>query len=243
MKSTYKFGSADPNWGQQIQLAFGKVQRFTSELANPSPESALLAAVCSATFTLDDIKSLQGYAEAISSRVRNKYENASFPEHMAESAQDDATNLVNTVFDAYTYVHEHIQRTDTSPLLGLILCVVLATGCTTIYTPQGRGYTDDDGCGRIHKKNLFMAAPFSIVNNTGFTLDVYQNGELIVEGLETGQVLPIRQPFTIALNFNVTVVGRTDTGEYAGAKTWMYRNGYPEVWTVTDLYRPRIQRN
>lgn len=242
MKTTFKFGPGDHNWPQQIQMSISKVPaRYRSETTDPeSYYSKLIKLVCEGEFTLEDIKQLHAYTESVASRVRDHHDGAEYPDHMRETALDDVASVVNTVFDAYTYVHEHIQAPITSPkIIPAIVALLSLTlvGCTTVYTPQGPGYPDD--CGKSHRRNTFLSAPFSLVNNTHYVLDVYQNGDLIFQGLETGQVLPIRQPWTIALNFTVTVVGSTTQGEYAGSRTWYYRNGYPEVWTITQLHKPQ----
>jgi len=120
----------------------------------------------------------------------------------------------------------------TLPLLALL------TGCVVCNPPpSGDGYCND-GCGKKHRKvyRCLFTSGYSMVNNTGSVLDVFQDGVLIHRGVQTGQVVAVRPAFLV--NTTITVVGRTETGEYVGTDSWIYGNA-PEVWTITRLYKPQ----
>lgn len=126
----------------------------------------------------------------------------------------------------YTIIKQAIlttmKITSTLPLL----LVLLFTGCTTVITPQGQQY-------RV------IETGYSVVNNTGCLLDVVQDGVTICTGLDTGKVLPLRNPLW-RMKTVVTVIGHDKTGNYVGTATWTFIGETPEAWTVTRLDRPRL---
>lgn len=107
-----------------------------------------------------------------------------------------------------------------------LLLAFLGTGCTTVITPQGCSY-------RV------IETGYSVVNNTGWLLDVVQDGIVICTDLETGKVMPLRNP----LWHNKTVVvvtGHDKAGNYIGTATWTFISQTPEAWTVTRLLKPQL---
>lgn len=76
---------------------------------------------------------------------------------------------------------------------------------------------------------------YSVVNNTGATLSVYQEGKYLGE-LETGMVMPVKA--TLLWNrTTVTVVGHCG-GTHMGTDSYIFEYAVPEVWTVTRLLGP-----
>jgi hypothetical protein len=106
----------------------------------------------------------------------------------------------------------------------LILLTLLLTGCTTIVTqPQGQHYP--------------VSAKHSIVNNTGFDLDVFLEGGLVQSDLKTGQVFPV--PFGFFQDkIAVTVTAHDDQKRYVGTDSLVFYYGAPSIWTVGRLTRP-----
>lgn len=119
--------------------------------------------------------------------------------------------------------------------------LLLLTGCcsTHVHPPAGDGYSNcKPDCDHQHRRWLFGGG-YTAVNNTGFVLDVFQDGVLIQRGVKTGQVVSVRP--ALFANATITVIGRTDDGEYVGTDSWTFA-GPTEVWTITRLYKPQPPR-
>jgi hypothetical protein len=110
----------------------------------------------------------------------------------------------------------------------LLASLTFLAGCTTIITPQGERYQTCYG-------------RYSIVNNSGFKLDIFQDGLLIFKDLDVGQVYPVR-PMFLQSKTVIVVTGHTEDGEYVGTDQWIFLNSTPEAWTVTRLYQPKPPR-
>lgn len=99
-----------------------------------------------------------------------------------------------------------------------LLMVVLLTGCYS-YWPVGT-----------------PANPTSqtVLNNTAYALDVYQDGVLIGKNVMTGQLVPVRP--TIWQRYTcVTVTGYNAAGVYVGANTFTFNANAVETWSVNKL--------
>lgn len=116
-------------------------------------------------------------------------------------------------------------------LIPIALTVLLA-GCTYNY-PYSR--SSIGACGQ-HVPDL-PGSQYSMVNNCGYRLDVYQDGKYLGVA-EPGQVLPIKGPL-LWRKTAVTVTGYDAEGSYVGSASWIYEFGIPEVWTVHSLNKPR----
>jgi len=83
-----------------------------------------------------------------------------------------------------------------------------------------------------------IGSQWSIVNNSGYVLDVFQDGRKINSSpLGVGQVLPLRmilfQPDSVA-----TVVARTESGQYVGSSTHKFSATENDTWSVIQIYAP-----
>jgi hypothetical protein len=105
--------------------------------------------------------------------------------------------------------------------------LLLLAGCCTYTCPQGKSY-------RVYD------SPWSVVNNTGFTLDVFVNSEP-AGTLEAGQVLPVR-PTYVYPDAVVSVVGRTRNGTYVGASSHRFFRNDIDAWLVSRLQVPELPR-
>jgi len=111
-------------------------------------------------------------------------------------------------------------------LLTATLALSLLTGCYCYYPP---------GCACPSVSGL------AVVNNSGFVLDVFQDGVLIGKNMGVGQVLPIR-PVLFQKNTVLVVTGHAATGEYVGSDTHIFDYNAPEAWSVNRLYTPKQPR-
>ena len=109
----------------------------------------------------------------------------------------------------------------TKPLLLLLL---LPGCCWQPYPPQGNCYPYPTGQ--------------SIVNNSGYVLDVFQDGVPIAQNIAVGQVLPVRVGY-FQRTTSIVVTGHTETGTYVGSDTYLFQFGAPEAWNVLRLYSPK----
>ena len=101
--------------------------------------------------------------------------------------------------------------------------LLLLAGCCS-YHPPGFGCPNMSG--------------LALLNNSGFVLDVYQDGVLIGKNLGVGQVLPIRAVL-FQKNTVLVVTGHTPTGDYVGSDTHIFDYNAPEAWSVNRLYVPK----
>lgn len=116
----------------------------------------------------------------------------------------------------------------------LLLMLALAGGCTYNY-PYSQSTI-----GAGHPTPSLSGSQYSLVNNCGYRLEVYQDGKLVC-GAAPGQVVPIKG----ALLWNktlVTITGFAADGSYVGTDSWTYEFGRPEVWSVHRLNRPQSSR-
>jgi len=107
-----------------------------------------------------------------------------------------------------------------------LAAAVLFTGCCSCpQQPKGQAYQ-------------YFGSQWSIVNNSGYLLDVFQDGRKINAGaVGVGQVLPLRmvlfQPDSV-----VTVVAHTEAGQYVGSSTHRFSSSENDTWSVIQLYAP-----
>lgn len=107
----------------------------------------------------------------------------------------------------------------------LSLSLALLTGCCTPYPPQGCAYPP-------------MCSGQSIVNNTGYLLDVFQDGVLIAKNMGIGQVLPLRAMFFQRTTV-VVVTAHDGSGDYVGSDQYIFNSTVAEAWNVSRVYRPK----
>lgn len=110
--------------------------------------------------------------------------------------------------------------------LSPIPLLVILTGCCCWqpYPPQGNYHPYPTGQ--------------SVVNNSGYVLDVFQDGVPIARNVTVGQVLPVRVG-CFQRTTSVVVTGHTEAGDYVGSDTYIFQFGAPEAWSVMRLYAPK----
>ena len=109
----------------------------------------------------------------------------------------------------------------------MALTLTLLSGCTYNY-PYSRSQI---GGGVVPPE--VPSSQYTVVNNTGYRLMVYQDGQYISD-LNIGGVLPIRGTL-FWRNTVVTVTGYDPAGVFIGSESWKYQFGCPEAWTVVSL--------
>lgn len=113
------------------------------------------------------------------------------------------------------------------PILLLSVLLLGFTGCTYNYGVAGQC------CGPGHLPHT----GYSVVNNSGVSLDIYQDGIRVAQNIGPGDVLPIR-PIVFQQKSSVIAVGHDANGAYTGTDHWTFLSGLPEVWSVGKLYQP-----
>lgn len=101
-----------------------------------------------------------------------------------------------------------------------ILAFVLLTGCCTV-VEDGKTY-------RVQRTE------HSILNNTPYLLDIFQDGSLVRSNLRTGLVFPVPPRLFQGVSI-LTVTGHTDAGIYVGASRWIFYWNSPDTWIVNGL--------
>lgn len=104
------------------------------------------------------------------------------------------------------------------------LIVILFTGCVNCYHPT-------DPVAR------YPSTGYMVVNNSGALINVIQDGQVVAERIEPGQVVPIR-PVWMRTSC-VVAVGYTPGGDYVGSDSYTFQSGARETWIVHRLYRPQ----
>ncbi len=102
--------------------------------------------------------------------------------------------------------------------------LLLLTACTTIYSPEGTQYRR-------------VPAQWTVVNNTGVQIDIFNGGIPIAKNVETGQVMPIPQTFFVT-EAVITVVAHTAQGQYVGTNSRRFLSTEATAWTVNTLDTP-----
>lgn len=115
----------------------------------------------------------------------------------------------------------------------ILILALLVNGCTYNY-PYSRSSLGS------HAPPDLPGSPYSLVNNTGYKLRIYQDGKYIGDA-QVGEVIPVRGALLWRKTV-VTVTGYDAEGSYIGSDSWIYEFGTPEVWTVHKLYQPRGSR-
>ena len=86
----------------------------------------------------------------------------------------------------------------------------------------------------------YPTSQYTVVNNSGFKLKVYQDGEF-KNDLAVGDVQGIKGTLLWRRTV-VTVTGTDLQGNYVGSDSWTYEFGTPEAWTVIRLNKPQEPR-
>lgn len=107
-----------------------------------------------------------------------------------------------------------------------LLIALFSTGCHTCYQPT-------EPCA----KPLHVSSGYMVVNNSGAVINLVQDGHVIAEKIEPGQVVPIR-PVWLRTTA-VVAVGYTPAGEYVGSDSYLFSSAVRETWTITRLIRPQ----
>lgn len=76
-----------------------------------------------------------------------------------------------------------------------------------------------------------------VVNNSGALINLVQDGQVIAERIEPGQVVPLKPVWLRTTS--VVAVGYTPAGEYVGADSYIFSSAVREIWTVNRLMRPQ----
>lgn len=113
----------------------------------------------------------------------------------------------------------------------LILIVALAlSGCAYNYPFSHVG-------GGLPPVSEMPSSQYTVVNNSGYKLAVYQDGKYIGD-LGLGQVLPVKGGFLWSKTV-VTVTGTNPDTSYVGSASWIFECGIPEAWSVVKLTKPQ----
>jgi hypothetical protein len=107
----------------------------------------------------------------------------------------------------------------------LLLLALFSAGCHTCYHPT-------EPVARLGPSTGYM-----VVNNSGAVINLIQDGQVIAEKIEPGQVVPIR-PVWLRTTA-VVAVGYTPAGEYVGSCSYLFSSAVRETWTVNYLLRPQ----
>lgn len=76
-----------------------------------------------------------------------------------------------------------------------------------------------------------------VVNNSGVLINLVQDGQVIAQKIEPGQVVPLRPVWMRTTA--VVAVGYTTAGEYVGADSYLFSSVVRETWTINALIRPQ----
>jgi hypothetical protein len=107
------------------------------------------------------------------------------------------------------------------------LALLLLTGCTTVYLPNGQGYHT-------------MPSKHVVVNNTGYLLNLTVDG-VPVTTLGNGQSLALQQHFLIP-STQASVVAFDAEGNYVGAANYTFHASTADTWQINQVDRPRESR-
>ena len=110
-----------------------------------------------------------------------------------------------------------------------LIAALLATGCAYNY-PYSHSSI---GAGAAPS---MPTSQYTVVNNSGYKLTVYQDGKYISD-LPIGGVLPVKGTLLWRSTI-VTVTALDANGDFVGSDSWKYEFGVPEAWTVMRLNRP-----
>ena len=114
------------------------------------------------------------------------------------------------------------------------LLLVLATGCAYNY-PYSHSTI-----GAQAPPPEMPTSQYTVINNSGYKLMVYQDGKYIGD-LPLGGVLPVKGTLLWRSTI-VTVTALDANGAFVGSDSWKYAFGVPEAWTVLSLNAPRRPR-
>lgn len=100
------------------------------------------------------------------------------------------------------------------------------TGCTTVVTPAG-------------DKTTYANSPWGIVNNTGYDLDVVQDGAKIGR-LATGQSIML--PSLVWRESSLVSVSAYSDGKYMGASSYTFSRYTVYNWQIDCVTAPEGAR-
>lgn len=106
-------------------------------------------------------------------------------------------------------------------LVAVILALV-CSGCTTVVTPAG-------------DKSTYLNSNWGIVNNTGYDLDVFQDGAKIAS-LTPGQVLTL--PPATWREASLVSVSAYAFGQYVGANSYTFSRYTVYNWQIDHVHHP-----
>jgi hypothetical protein len=106
-----------------------------------------------------------------------------------------------------------------------LLIALFSVGCQHCYHAT-------EPCAKLAASTGYM-----VVNNSGALMNLVQDGQVIAQHIESGQVVPIR-PVWLRTTC-VVAVGYTPTGEYVGTDSYIFSSAVRETWTVNRLLRPQ----
>jgi len=112
------------------------------------------------------------------------------------------------------------------PLIALLSGLSLLSACTTVVTPTG-------------EKTTFINSNWGVVNNTGFDLDVIQDGAKIAR-LSPGQSIPL--PPVCWKEASLVSVSAYSDGRYMGANTYTFSKWTIYNWQVDHVFAPEGAR-
>jgi hypothetical protein len=78
---------------------------------------------------------------------------------------------------------------------------------------------------------------YSVVNNSGVSLDIYQDGIRVAQISDRGTCCRSDPSFSSARATSLPWA-TTLNGAYTGTDHWTFLSGLPEVWSVGKLYQP-----
>ena len=116
------------------------------------------------------------------------------------------------------------------------MALALTSGCTYNY-PFSRSSIGAGGVGIGQPVPDLPGSQYTVINNSGYRLNVYQDGKYVGVA-EIGQVVPVKGALLWSKTV-VSVTGYASDGSYVGSNSWIYEYGTPEAWTVHNLYKPK----
>lgn len=116
-----------------------------------------------------------------------------------------------------------ILKFDLGLLTGVLL---LLTGCksTTVYH-----HTDTTQAGPA-----YWGSGYAIVNNSGYYLNIVQDGREIAQRIPPGRVFPLKALWLQRIS-TLTVLAYNSGGGYVGTDSYVFSNRVPETWTISDV--------
>ena len=108
----------------------------------------------------------------------------------------------------------------------IALAALVVSGCTTVVTPTG-------------EKTTYINSNWGVINNTGYDLDVIQDGAKIVR-LGPGQTITLPPAFW--REASLVSVAAYSHGHYIGANNYTFSRYTVYNWQVDHVFKPEGQR-